>query len=386
MHATVSSSVEVLPPTAGVIACMLCGWTCEPAFLLRCPRCGGALEPILSTVDPVVRDEDDPGRAYLDFLPIDAAERLAAGIMRRTVCRAVPRLGSAIGVPRLWVKDESGQPTGTTKDRMAALVVAVFDQFGIREFVASSTGNSATALARAVRRSGSMRAHFFCGRRFVDAHRFDPDSTVCLTVVDGDYAAASVRAQRFAAEQGICWEGGFFNWARREGLKLGFLEALDEMPCRPDLIVQAVSSGLGIVAAAKGMREYLAAGRIDGLPRFLLAQQDTCAPMVSAWQAGRAEMSADDIVVDPSGLASAILLGDARSSYPYVARIVGDHGGNIVAVSQGDLIECRRLLAELEDLAVCYSSAATVAAVRQEAAAGRIGADEVVLLHLTGGR
>ncbi len=369
------------------LSCVHCGWDTGPAFLLRCPRCAGALDPVLDLTGAARRDHHEPERAYLDFLPVVAEDLPDTGLSVATPCRPAPRLGAAIGVPGLWVKDESRQPTGTTKDRFAAVVTAVFRRFGIKEWVASSTGNSSTALARAVRRDGSVRAHFFCGRDFVADHRMEVDEHVSLTVVDGGYAQASNTAQRFAADHGLTWEGGFFNWARREGLKLTYLEAYDAMRAaghEPDVVVQAISSGMGMMAAHKGATEYQRIGALTRTPRFVMVQQDTCAPMARAWHAGRAELTHADVVERPTGLARAILLGDGRVTYPYMRDIARDSGGAIVRVSQADLVQARTMLAELEGLDVCYSSAATIAALRAEAALGKITSHEVALANLTG--
>ncbi|MBB5960588.1 threonine synthase [Saccharothrix tamanrassetensis] len=374
-------------PTTFHLRCVRCDWRTAPRFLLRCPSCAGALEPVLDLTGAAPRPHHRPELAYLDFLPADADDLPDAELSVATPCRPAPRLGAAIGVPNLWVKDESRQPTGTTKDRFAAIVLAVFRRFGITEWVASSTGNSSTALARAVEGDPTMRAHFFCGAGFVADQRFPTDDRISLTPVDGCYAEASDAAVRFAHERGLTWEGGFFNWARRAGLKLTYLEAYDALRAAgtaPDVVVQAVSSGMGIMAAHRGTEEYLDLGRLSARPRFLMAQQDTCAPMARAWAEGRAELTDADVVPDPHGLARAILLGDGRATYPYMREIAHISGGSIVAVAQDDLVTAKAMLADLEDLDVCHSSAATVAALRAEAAAGRIGRDEVALAVLTG--
>ncbi|MDN0197608.1 pyridoxal-phosphate dependent enzyme [Streptomyces sp. S.PNR 29] len=366
------------------LACIDCGWSCEPEFRQRCPECRGALESRLDLRNARPRGSDQPELAYLDFLPVVSPDFLDPGLSVRTPCRPAPDLGAAIGLPNLWLKDESRQPTGTTKDRLASVVLAVFRQLGIKEWVASSTGNSSTALARAVLRDQSMRAHFFCGRDFVEDHRVELGDQVSLTVVDGSYSDASRAAQKFAAERQIAWEGGFFNWARREGLKVAYLEAFDAMESEPDVVVQAISSGMGMMAAHKGAQEYLATGRITSMPRFLMVQQDTCAPMAKAWQDGRAQLTDSDVINRPEGLARAILLGDGRASYPYMRAIVRATGGSIVSVSQREMVEARRMLRELEGMEVCYSAAATIAALRVEAKAQRITAGQVVLANLTG--
>lgn len=380
-------SRETTDPDDFRLSCVRCGWHCRPEFRLRCPECAAALEAVLDLTGAARRAHGRPEFAYLDFLPVDAADLAEIGLSVATPCRPAPRLGAAIGVPELWVKDESRQPTGTTKDRFAAVVMAVFRRFGITEWVAASTGNSTTALARAVPRDGTVRAHFFCGRDFVADHRVKVDQHVSLTVVDGSYAAAGGAAQRFATERGLTWEGGFFNWARREGLKLAYLEAYDALRAggrEPDMVVQAISSGMGMMAAYKGTGEYLRTGALSRAPRFLMVQQDTCAPMARAWREGRAELTDADVVARPAGLARAILLGDGRATYPYMRDIARDSGGAIVSVSQADLVEASAMLAELEGLDVCHSSAATVAALRAEADLGRIAPHEVALVNLTG--
>ncbi|MEU0218520.1 pyridoxal-phosphate dependent enzyme [Streptomyces sp. NPDC006265] len=366
------------------LACLRCDVELEPALVYRCPNCSGALEPRYTLRGAARRDHEAPERAYFDFLPLSSPDFLDDGITCRTSCRPAPELGAAIGVPGLWTKDESRQPTGTTKDRLASVVLAVFRQFGVKEFVGSSTGNSSTALARAVRRDPAMRAHFFCGEDFVTNHDVPDHSRTSLTVVPGTYVDASEQARRFAAEQSLHLDAGFFNWARREGLKLAYLEALDQMDRTPDVVVQGVSSGMGLLAAHKAMREYLLTGALDRMPRFLMVQEESCAPAAKAWREGRRELTAADRIDRPEGLATAILLGDGAPYYPYLYDIASQTGGAVVSASRQELVEARTMLRELAGLDVCYAAAATIAAVRNEAAAGRIGEDETVLVNLTG--
>lgn len=213
-----------------------------------------------------------------------------------------------------------------------------------------------------------VRSPEFCDREFAADHRIITSDRVSLTVVDGDYAGARLVALDFAARHGLAREGGFFNWARREGLKIGYPEAFDAMDAGPEVVVQAISSGMGVLTARKGAREYLSPVRPGSMPRFLTVPQDTCAPKASAWNLGRAELTD----------------ADARDVYPYMLDIAVDTGGSVASVRQDEMVEARRMLRELEDLDVCYASAATVAAARHEAAAGRISPDQVVLLTLTG--
>ncbi|MEU5167978.1 MULTISPECIES: threonine synthase [Streptomyces] len=367
-----------------LLVCMLCQREFEAAPMYRCPECTGALEPRYDLSGMVRHDHVDPEQVYFDLLPLTSRDFLDSGVTVRTPCRPAPRLGEAIGVPGLWLKDESRQPTRTTKDRLASLVTAVLRQFGVKEFVGSSTGNSSTALARAVRMDPMMRARFFCGKEFVANHDIPDDSRTALTVVDGSYVDASAEARRYAAESGIHFDAGFFNWARREGLKLAYLEAFDAMDRAPDLVVQAISSGMGMLAAHKGAQEYLALGELSRMPAFLMVQEESCAPSARGWQEGRTELSDAHRIEDPRGLATAILLGDGSPYYPYLHSIATATGGAIVSAASADLVTARRMLSDLEDIDVCHASAAAIAAVRDRASSGQIRPDETVLVNLTG--
>ena len=112
--------------------------------------------------------------------------------------------------------------------------------------------------------------HSFAGREFVNRHEYHDGPGVTLHVFDGNYVEASNAAKRFAAEQGLIFEGGFFNYARREGLKTAYLEAYDAIPDGPDVVVQAVASGMGLYGGHRGMREYQRLGRLHKTPSFRL--------------------------------------------------------------------------------------------------------------------
>jgi len=131
--------------------------------------------------------------------------------------------------------------------------------------------------------------HAFLGRDFADRVNFASEPRVVLHVVDGGYSDARQAAAAYAAEKGIHAEGGFFNYARREGIKTAYLEAFDSIPEQVDVVFQAISSGMGLLAAYKGSQEYLRLGRLSRLPRFVGVQEATCAPMGS-WRRIRCSM------------------------------------------------------------------------------------------------
>lgn len=79
-------------------------------------------------------------------------------------------------------------------------------------------------------------------------------------------------------------------------------EAFDAMDAGPDVIVQAVSSGMGVLEGRKGAAEFLAQEQLTSMSRSLMVQEDNCAPMASAWRDGRSELSDCNVVTDPTGI------------------------------------------------------------------------------------
>lgn len=366
-------------------ACDCCLNEQSYGFVGRCSVCNGLLDPVYSTSAVVRAGEEDPLRRYFDLLPIESIPREVDWHIGNTPCHYMSGVGASQKIGQFYLKDESKHPTGTTKDRMASLVVAQMILLGIREFVVSSTGNSSSALAYATQRAGNFKLHSFAGRDFVDRHEYHDHPGVELHVIDGTYVDASNAAKKFAASQGLIFEGGFFNYARREGLKLAYLEAYDAIPGGPDVIVQAVSSGMGLYGGYRGMREYQRLGRLAKTPRFVCVQQDTCAPMVSAYEEGSDVILPHHVVHQPHGLAHAILRGDPTQTYPYMLKLVRESNGCFTAVSRDQILKAWQFVNDEHGVRSDYAGTAAVAGAFKLRDIGWIGPDEKVLVNLTGG-
>jgi threonine synthase len=294
-------------------------------------------------------------------------------------------LGQSIGLSSLYLKNETVLPTRSTKDRMAAVALAYLHERGVRSFCASSTGNSSTGFAHAIAAYPDMHLHLFTAERFVPRVQHADHAQVTHYGLRGaTFVQAGDYATRFAQRQGFASEGGFFNPGRREGLKLAFLEACDQIDQPIDWYVQAVSSAMGVYGVFKGAKEMLALGRIRQVPRLLCVQQESCAPMVRAFAEGSAEIRPDHLVAAPSGIAEAILRGDPTRAYRPVRRIVLESGGGFVAVSEAEIRAARRAVEALEGISICFSASAAVAGLIKQADAGAIAASAVIVVNLTG--
>jgi threonine synthase len=289
-------------------------------------------------------------------------------------------------MPWLFLKDETGLPTRTTKDRMAAIALAYLKECGVRGFTTSSTGNSSSAYASAIARIPELLMYVFTAEAFRDRLSLPAgDQLVDVVLRDATFVEAFAAAGEFADGNGLASERGFFNPGRREGLKLAWLEAAEQVPRPIDWYVQAVSSAMGVYGVYKAARERLALGLTDRVPRLALVQQETCAPMVSAWRDGAPKIRPTDIVARPTGIASAILRGDPTRAYPHVRRITEESGGTFAAVSEQEIRDARRLAEQLEGISPCFAAAAALAGLIQLRARGGLDREATVLVNLTGG-
>ena len=363
-----------------------CGRCCQEydfEFRPKCTHCGGLLDPVYEQLSGPDFTKTNPLERYFHLVPLQYPPSVSLN-EGNTPCIHAVNLGRELGLDELYLKDETKNPTNTTKDRIASCVLSQLKEFGIEEFVASSTGNSSTSFAFGVQKTENMVVHLFCGAEFVTRHAYCRHPRVHLHVVDGDFVAAGNAAKKFADEHELPFEGGFFNCARREALKLAYLEAFDVLPNEPTYIVQAVSSGMGMYGAYRGICEYKALGLLKSTPKLICAQQESCAPMQRAFVDDSPFIRPQHIFNNPSGIAQAILRGDPSQAYPYIYDIVKKTGGSIIAADRASIVRAREMIGDYEGIDVCYASATALAATFDLARSGRIKKTDTVLVNLTG--
>jgi len=327
---------------------------------------------------------DNPYVRFADLLPVGAL-RTSYPAASFTPLVHAERLGKTLGMPALYLKNETVLPTRSTKDRMAAVSLPYLHERGVRAFCASSTGNSSTSFAYAIPNYPDMRLFLFTAARFVQRVQHAEHGQVNhFGMLGATFVEAAEYAGIYARQHGLHSEAGFFNPGRREGLKLAFLEACEQIGRPIDWYVQAVSSAMGIYGIYKGAREMLALGRIGQLPRVLCVQQESCAPMVRAHEAGSATIEPQHRVARPDGIAEAILRGDPTRAYPHIRRIVIESAGDFVAVSEEEIRAARLALAEYEGIATCFSAAAAVAGLIHRVRTESVPRNDVYVVNLTG--
>jgi len=365
--------------------CVACGIQYPVGFHPFCDACGGMVDVEYALEKVGLRDSSNPYIRFAELLPMTwLPDRLPAATYTPMI--HATRLGHDIGMSGLYLKNETALPTKTTKDRMAAVALAYLRERGVRAFCASSTGNSGTAFAYGIQAHPEMHVFLFTAEQFVPrVQHADHPQVTHFGMRDASFVEAAAYAGAYARQHGLVSENGFFNPGRREGLKLAFLEASEQVPQPIDWYVQAVSSAMGVYGAYKGAKELLQLGHLQRLPHLLCVQQQTCAPMARAYAEGSETIRPEHLVPRPTGIAEAILRGDPTRAYPYVRRVVMESGGGFAVVNEAEIRDARRKVEVSEGISPCFSASAAVAGVIERARHDASFRHSVVVVNLSGG-
>src|SRR5882672_4317634 len=293
-------AIEILPsptPAPGTtdrirgLRCRSCGAVQPLGLSYVCPACFGPLEVDYdyAVAGATLTREAIAARApgiwrYAELLPVDAppARGLPVG---STPLLAADRLAPALGLDRLWIKDDTRNPSLSFKDRAVAVAAARAVEFGVEALACASTGNLAGATAAAAAALG-LPAYVFIPADLEPA-KVDHALAYGATVVpiEGTYDDVNRLCLEVADETG--W--GFVNINLRpfyaEGSKTLAFEIAEGLGWRtPDVIVAPIASGAMFAKLAKGLRELVEVGLIEPRPvRFVGGQPAGCAPVATAW-------------------------------------------------------------------------------------------------------
>jgi len=319
---------------------------------------------------------------YRAWLPIrEHEEPVSLGEGMTPLLRA-PSLERRFGMSRVWVKDESKNPTGSFKARGLAAAVTRAAHAGVTAFTVPTAGNAGVALSAYAQRAG-IPARVYAPRatpptllaqiRAFGAH---------LELVDGHIGDCGRRSRADAQATGAFDVSTLREPYRIEGKKTLGLELAEQLGWAvPDAIIYPAGGGTGLIGMWKAFGELRRAGWIsDGLPRFFAVQSTGCAPVVQAFEGGATRTEAwPDPVTVASGLRVPAPLGGAL-----MLRALRDSGGGAVAVTDQALSAEQRALAAGEGIDAAPEGGATVAALAALRDRGTIGPEDRVVLFNTG--
>ena len=368
---------------------------------LDCPRCGARHDadlvqgtcpcgsPLLARYDlgqVAVSPRDIAGRPpdlwrYHELLPVRAPGRVVSLGEGMTPLIALPRLGRALGVPNLLMKDEGLIPTGTFKARGAAVGVSRAAELGVSAVAIPTNGNAGAAWSAYAARAGLRSLVVMPAAAPAITRAECAAAGAELYLVDGLIGdAGKLVAAAVARRHGYQDTSTLREPYRIEGKKTMGLEIAEQLGWRlPGVIVYPTGGGVGIIGIYKALRELLELGWVSGdLPRLVAVQAAGCAPIVRAFEAGA---TASEPWPDAKTVAFGIMVPNALGDFLILEALYAT-GGTAVAVTDEALLADQRAVARLEGSFICPEGAACVTAVRQLRESGWLAeTDEVVVLN-----
>jgi threonine synthase len=363
---------------------------CKTAFpaeaIYVCDRCLGPLEPVYDYAAVKVTREEIASRPksiwrYRELLPITGEPRTGfhSGFTPLVRCT---RLAERLGVREMYIKDDSvNHPTLSYKDRVVAVAATRAAELGLDVLACASTGNLANSVAAHAARLGLECCVFIPDNleagKVLGSAIFGPT----IVAVAGNYDDVNRLCTQVADRYG--W--GFVNINLRsyyaEGAKTVGFEIVEQLGWRyPDHIVSPVAGGTLLPRIARGLRELREVGLVEGdLPKIHAAQAAGCAPVVRALDAGLEHPE----LVRPNTIAKSIAIGNPADGYQ-VLQTVRATGGAGTAVSDDQIIDAIRLLAETEGIFTEPAGGTTLGGTIDLIQRGVIGPDDSVVVCVTG--
>ena len=354
-----------------VVRCLDCGHV-APYFptSTNCPRCNSQwreaeydYETVAPTLPLLL-----PGRPfdlwrYRELLPVrNSNPSLSLGEGGTPLVPAV-NLGMMLGTPNLFIKDERQGPTGSFKDRQAAVTIAALKEAGITEMVAASTGNVAISYSAYAARAGVKLWAFVTS--LVPAVKMREIALYGSQVVKvtGSYDQAKQVAAEFARQRNLYLDLGARTITSIEAMKTIAFEIAEQLTRfwarsgqqngheavwrAPDWYVQSISGGMGPLGVYKGFRELKQMGLIDQIPSMALIQADGCAPMVQSFKEGLEQVVP---VASPRTHIETLATGDPGRAYTFLRNHVLETDGTFESVTDEEAFRAMHVLAKMEGI------------------------------------
>ncbi len=368
------------------LQCHLCKATFAAEAIYVCDKCLGPLEPVYDyaaitlTRGEIERRPKNIWR-YRELLPITGEPRTGfhTGFTPLVRCS---RLAERLGLSELYIKDDSvNHPTLSYKDRVVSVAATRAVELGLDVLACASTGNLANSVSAHAARLGLECCVFIPDNleagKVLGSAIFGPT----ILAINGNYDDVNRLCTQVADRFG--W--GFVNINLRsyyaEGAKTMGFEIAEQLGWRfPQHLVSPVAGGTLLPRIARGLRELRQIGLVEGeLPRIHAAQAAGCAPIVRALQSGAAEIE----LVRPNTIAKSIAIGNPADGHQ-VLQTVRDTGGSGTMVTDEQIVDAIRLLAETEGIFTEPAGGTTLAGTIDLIQRGLIGPDESVVVCVTG--
>jgi threonine synthase len=376
------------------LQCSICDQTYEVnEVTYTCPQDGGNLsiyldhDKINATVQPtdITSSREYSMWRYLPLLPVDNPDHVGTPLrsVGWTPIYTTKRLANLVGLNRLWIKDESSNPSASFKDRASALLVIRADEIGAEVIVTASTGNAGAALAGMAAATGQSATIF--------APKNAPPAKITqllifgaqVLLVNGSYDDAFNLSIEAAHAFGWYCRNTGYNPFTAEGKKTAAYEIWEQVLLtqnldRPLCIFVSVGDGNIISGLHKGFKDLVALGWLRQSPRIFGVQSTGSAAIYNAYKASTETIRP----VSANTLADSISVDLPRDGLRAL-RAATQTGGAYIAVDDNQILEAISILGSVGIFAEPAGSTA-YAGVAQALENGVISVDDPVLAMVTG--
>ena len=363
-----------------------------------CVKCFGPLEAAydhssLAGDPPELRRRIQAGPQniwrYADFLPLAGGPPAPAGrLSSRTGLPAgctplirADRLAEKLGLAEVWVKNDAANPTHSFKDRVVSVAAARARELGFEVLACASTGNLANSVAAHGAALG-MESYVFIPSNLEEQKILATGVYgTNLVKVRGNYDDVNRLCTELSGERDWAFVNVNLRPYYAEGSKTIAYETAEQLGWElPDRVVAPVASGSLFTKIGKGFEEWIGLGLLDGdLPVMNGAQAAGCAPVATAWDEGQSVCRP----VKPETIAKSLAIGNPADG-PYALDLAHRTGGSVEAVTDDEIREGIRLPAETTGVFTETAGGVTTAVLAKLARGGQIGANERVVLVITG--
>ncbi len=377
------------------LKCLICGQVYSPEQVdYVCPRHGddGILD-VRYDYDLIGRrinrnslagDKDPTIWRYKPLLPVLPGSPVPPLAVGWTPLYEAPRTAERLGLRHVWIKDDGRQPTASFKDRASAIAVVKAQEKGAGVVTTASTGNAAAALSGLCASVGQANVIFV-------PESAPPAKIAQLLVfgsmvmlVQGTYDEAFELCLQAAAEFGWYNRNTGYNPYMTEGKKTASYEICEQLGWQaPDVILVSVGDGCIIGGLHKGLKDLLALGWIDRMPRLVGVQAEGSSFMVQAWTEGEDVLTKAPVSAET--VADSISAGLPRDRIKALAA-VKETGGVYISVSDDEILAAIPAMARDSGVFGEPAGAAAFAGLVKAAREGLVKAgDRIVVLNTGNG-
>ncbi len=369
------------------LKCKECGRTYPLRALFVCEYCFGPLEVAYdyekirrrATKERISNGPPSLWR-YADFLPVDRRPEvdLQAGY---TPLIKADRLAAELGLKKVWVKNDTANPTHSFKDRVVAVAMQRARELGFEVVACASTGNLANSVAAHAAASGTEAFVFVPANLEIQKIIATAVYGVNVVKVRGNYDDVNRLCTEIASEKNWAFVNVNVRPYYAEGSKTLAYETAEQLDWRaPDRVVVPVASGSLLTKIHKGFWELGEVGLIRRKePVVCGAQAEGCGPVATAFQQGQEHIKP----VKPHTIAKSLAIGNPADGI-FALEVARKTGGLIESVTEQEIVDGIKLLAETTGIFTETAGGVTTAVLAKLAAAGKIYPADEVVLYITG--